>query len=158
MKTDLFVSLIRNNNGIKGHFLKVGQVLRIPPSGDGAVSGSYGKHQIINYKVVSGDTLSAIAQRFSTSVRNLKRFNGLSNSTIKVGQVLSIHTPNTNATATPQKLRKLSYRVRRGDSLYLIAEKFDLTIREITRWNKLDRNKYLQPGQRLTLYINPMRI
>ena len=151
-------SLIKNNNGIKGHFLKVGQVLLIPPSGDGTVSSGSTKHQIINYRVVSGDTLSDIAQRFKTSVRNLKRFNGLSNSTIKVGQVLSIHTPNTNATATPQKLRKLSYRVRRGDSLYLIAEKFDLTIREITRWNKLDRNKYLQPGQRLTLYINPMRI
>lgn len=152
------VSLIRKNNGIKGHFLNVGQVLRIPPSGDGAVSGSYSKHQIIDYKVVSGDTLSAIAQKFKTSVRNLKRFNGLTNSTIKVGQVLSIHAPNTNAAATSQKLRKLSYRVRRGDSLYLIAEKFDLTVADIIRWNNLDRNKYLQPRQQLTLYINPMRI
>ena len=149
-------ALIKNNNGIKGHFLKVGQVLLIPPSGEQGITGEHSRLQTIKYKVVSGDTLSEIAQKFKTSIRSIKRYNGLTSSAIKVGQTLSIHTPST--TVKPQKLRKLSYRVRRGDSLYLIAEKFDLTIADITQWNKLDRNKYLQPGQRLTLYINPMRI
>jgi len=150
------MSLIKVNNGIKGHFLKVGQVLLIPASGEQGFTGEISQLQAVSYKVVSGDTLSGIAEKFGTSVGKIQRYNGLNSSIIKVGQILSIHIPST--AVTPQKLRKLSYRVRRGDSLYLIAEKFDLTIAEITQWNKLDLNKYLQPGQRLTLYINPMRI
>jgi membrane-bound lytic murein transglycosylase D len=48
--------------------------------------------------------------------------------------------------------------VRRGDSLYVIAKKFSLSIADITQWNSINREKFLQPGQRLTLYINPRSI
>jgi membrane-bound lytic murein transglycosylase D len=75
---------------------------------------------------------------------------------LQIGQKLTIK--HSSAGPTPENLRRLSYRVRRGDSLYLIAEKFDLTIRDITRWNKISRNEFLQPGQRLTLFINALRI
>jgi len=57
-----------------------------------------------------------------------------------------------------ENVRKLSYRVKRGDSLSLIASKFDIAIRDITRWNKISRNALLQPGQRLTLFINALKI
>ena len=40
----------------------------------------------------------------------------------------------------------------------MIAAKFDLNIRDITNWNKISRDEYLQPGQRLTLFINRLRI
>jgi membrane-bound lytic murein transglycosylase D len=79
----------------------------------------------------------------------------LTSNIIKVGQVLIIKAPS-DPKATP--IRKLNYQVRSGDSLYLIAKKFNLKISDITSWNKLDRDKYLQPGQKLTLYINPLRI
>ena len=45
------------------------------------------------------------------------------------------------------------YRVRQGDSLYRIAGKFNVSINDIIAWNELDPGKYLQPGQRLTLYV-----
>ena len=45
------------------------------------------------------------------------------------------------------------YRVRNGDSLYRIAGKFKVSVRDIIAWNALDPNKYLQPGQKLTLYV-----
>lgn len=149
-------SVIKQYNGLRRDFLKVGQVLQIPPTGEQAETGKLKSLQTINYKVVSGDTLSEIAQKFNTSVANLKRYNGLNNNTIRAGQILSIYTPKSSA--SPQRLRKLTYRVRRGDSLYLIAKRFNLTIAAIVRWNKLDKDKYLQPGQRLILYINPLKI
>jgi membrane-bound lytic murein transglycosylase D len=53
--------------------------------------------------------------------------------------------------------RKLSYKVRSGDSLYVIANKFRVTIADIARWNKIDTNKILRPGQTLTMYVDVTR-
>ena len=53
--------------------------------------------------------------------------------------------------------RKLNYTVRSGDSLYLIASKFRITINDLVRWNSIDKNKLLQPGQRLTMYVDVTR-
>jgi len=50
--------------------------------------------------------------------------------------------------------RKLRYTVRNGDSLYLIAQKFRVSVNEIARWNQLDTNKILRPGQKLTMYVD----
>ena len=146
---------IKSTNRLRNDFLRVGQILRIPPNGEVAVLTEYKTLQTQTYTVVAGDTLSEIAEKHKVSIRNLKRSNNLSNNLIRVGQVLIIKAPS-NPKATP--IRKLNYQVRSGDSLYLIAKKFNLKISDITSWNKLDKNKYLQPGQRLTLYINPLRI
>jgi membrane-bound lytic murein transglycosylase D len=44
--------------------------------------------------------------------------------------------------------------VRSGDSLYLIANRFRITISDLVRWNKIDKNKILRPGQKLTMYVD----
>jgi len=152
----LSTALIKNTNGLRSDFLRVGQVLRIPPSGELALSTEYKAVQTLKYTVVAGDTLSEIAEKHKISTRSLRRSNNLSGNIIKVGQILVIKAPST--TAPPEKLRKLSYQVRRGDSLYLIAKRFDLRVADITHWNKINRKEFLRPGQRLTLYINPLRI
>ncbi len=51
--------------------------------------------------------------------------------------------------------RKVSYRVKNGDNLSVIAAKFGVTVLQIKRWNQLD-NKPLQPGQKLTIMVNIM--
>jgi membrane-bound lytic murein transglycosylase D len=147
---------IKITNRLKNDFLRIGQVLRIPPTGEVAVLTEYRTPVTRTYTVVSGDTLSDIAHKHKISISNLKRANNLSSNLIKVGQELIIKASTSGPKTTP--IRKLSYQVRRGDSLYLIAKKFDLSVTDITSWNRLDRKKYLQPGQRLTLYINPLRI
>ena len=43
---------------------------------------------------------------------------------------------------------------KNGDSLYLIAKKFRVTIVEIARWNNLDQSKILKPGQKITLHVD----
>ena len=66
--------------------------------------------------------------------------------------------PRTSPTsALGNTTRKLNYTVRNGDSLYLIANRFRVTITQIARWNKLDKNKILRPGQRLTMYVDVTR-
>jgi len=51
-------------------------------------------------------------------------------------------------------MRNIRYRVRRGDSFARIADKFNVSIRDIERWNSLNRKKYLQPGQMLKLSVD----
>ena len=51
-------------------------------------------------------------------------------------------------------MRNITYKVRSGDSLARIADKFNVRISDIERWNSLNRNKYLQPGQRLKLSVD----
>ena len=147
---------IKITNRLRNDFLRVGQVLRIPPTGEVAVLTEYKTPPTRTYIVSAGDTLSEIAAKHKVSISSLKRANNLSSNLIMVGQELVIKAPASGPKTTP--VRKLNYQVRSGDSLYLIAKRFDLKITDITSWNKLDKNKYLQPGQRLTLYINPLRI
>ncbi|MEJ6743618.1 MAG: LysM peptidoglycan-binding domain-containing protein [Porticoccaceae bacterium] len=147
---------LMDSNSLHSDRLKLGQVLLIPHSGDDGALASVNESRQSLYKVKSGDSLSMIASRYKTSVTGLKRANGLNTDVLQLGQTLTIR--HNAALPTPENLRKLSYKVRRGDSLYLIAEKFDLRIRDITRWNKISPHAYLQPGQRLTLFINALRI
>lgn len=147
---------IKITNRLRNDFLRIGQVLRIPPIGEVAVLTEYKTPPTRTYIVSAGDTLSQIAAKHKVSISSLKRANNLTSNLIKVGQELVIKAPASGPKTTP--VRKLNYQVRSGDSLYLIAKRFDLKINDITSWNKLDKNKYLQPGQRLTLYINPLRI
>jgi membrane-bound lytic murein transglycosylase D len=54
--------------------------------------------------------------------------------------------------------RRIGYTVRNGDSLARISDKFRVSISSLKRWNKkLNGKKYLQPGERLTLYVDVKR-
>ncbi len=62
--------------------------------------------------------------------------------------------PATSPINAANTRRKLRYTVRNGDSLYLIARKFRVGIDQIARWNGIDKNKILRPGQKLTMYVD----
>ena len=80
--------------------------------------------------------------------------------TLSVGRKLVVWTtqdagPAVSPTsAVGNTTRKVRYTVRNGDSLYLIARKFRVGIDQIARWNNIDKNKILRPGQRLTMYVD----
>ena len=81
--------------------------------------------------------------------------------TLSIGKKLVVWTnaavdaPRTSPTqALGNTTRKLRYTVRNGDSLYIIARKFRVGIDQIARWNKIDKNKLLQPGQNITMYVD----
>ena len=47
----------------------------------------------------------------------------------------------------------MNYRVRKGDSLYTIARRFQVSVTDLKRWNRVGR--YIQPGEKITVFIDP---
>ena len=105
-----------------------------------------------------GDSLSQIAQAYEVGTQQLATWNNLALSdTLPVGHPLTIwptnaasHFPLDDALA----VRRIIYPVRRGDSISLIAQRFNLNANDIRRWNTLRDNEMLYPGENLTLHVN----
>jgi membrane-bound lytic murein transglycosylase D len=109
----------------------------------------------IYHTVKSGDTLWDLSRAYDVSVRELSRWNRMSvNDPLKLGKRLVMYSPDTADKNEANTTRSLSYKVRSGDSLSLIASKFNVKVNDILRWNGLNKNKYLQPGQQLKLEID----
>ena len=110
-----------------------------------------------HYRIARGDNLIGIAKKFDTEVGLLREVNGIRGSMIRAGDTLMIPMgsawASSLAMASPTQPTRRGYRVRRGDSLYRIAGRFNVSINDIIDWNSLDPNDYLQPGQKLTLYV-----
>ena len=110
-----------------------------------------------HYRIKSGDNLIGIAKKFDTEVGLLREVNNVRGSMIRAGDTLMIpygsDWASSMAMVTRSERQQQGYRVRRGDSLYRIAGKFNVSVNDIVSWNSLNPGDYLQPGQRLTLYV-----
>ncbi|OWO81774.1 murein transglycosylase D [Photorhabdus luminescens] len=96
------------------------------------------------YKVRSGDTLSAIAKRFNVSIRELQHMNNLKTARLlKIGQILRVNSDNA-----------IIYRVRQGDSIASIAKRHGINIKDLMNWNDGIKTTDIKPGIELTLYVN----
>ena len=111
----------------------------------------------IEHQVVSGESLWTIAKQYKVSVNQIASWNKIgTRSLLQIGQKLNIwpRVPSNKLNAgTRQIVKKLTYKVRNGDNLSMIAWRFNITVKDIQRWNG-DLKKYLQPGQQLTLYVD----
>ncbi len=91
-------------------------------------------------------------------MRELAAWNGVApRDTLSIGQKLVVWSKQPlpgNAISSANTTRKLRYTVRNGDSLALIASRFRITVSDLVRWNKINKDKYLQPGQKLTMYVD----
>jgi len=107
----------------------------------------------VRHKVKNGEVMAAIAKRYGVSVKQIMVANSLKTSRLKAGQLLRINiaeddnpkkskAKNTNNTQT--------YIVKRGDTLHSIAQKFDVAVADLKRWNKKYGNR-IQPGNKLTI-------
>jgi membrane-bound lytic murein transglycosylase D len=113
----------------------------------------------IRYRVKSGDYLGKIAERYGVGVSQIKKWNGLKNNKLKVGQRLTIYptkpidnSNKTSVTKTTTKGNVKLYTVKNGDSLWSISQKYPgVTVQNIKNWNGISSNK-LQPGMKLKIY------
>jgi membrane-bound lytic murein transglycosylase D len=176
------MSTIKQVNRIRGTHLRAGHSLTIPVASRSAssyrLSAAQRKKSLQNQprkgvKVVhivqSGDTFWDLAQRHKVNVRSLAKWNGMApRDPLAPGQKLviwsrsGIDTSSLQAAvlALPQQrtvTKRIGYKVRRGDSLAKISRKFRVSVAQLKRWNNLPEGKYLQPGQRLTLYVDVMK-
>ena len=137
-------------------YLQPGQILQIPMQGYDEYMQtvlSSNKTKKILYEVKPGDTLSELAERFRTSQKKIKTWNGIRNDQIYIGRKLTIYVP-INFDETNYKknqTRKISYYVKRGDALSKIAYKYKVSVKNLKKWNKLKSNT-IRLGQKLIIY------
>ncbi|MEL0167927.1 MAG: LysM peptidoglycan-binding domain-containing protein [Pseudomonadaceae bacterium] len=151
----LSVSAIRDVNDINGSLLRVGQTLMLPQFSDAPASSAPASSQVasaaqLRYRVQSGDNLWNIARAHGTTVNRIKRDNNLQGNALTVGHTLMLASNAAEQTQTSDG-RQIAYTVKSGDSLYAIAQRFNVQVDKIRDWNQLGR--YLRPGQQLTLFV-----
>lgn len=168
------VSALRAANEINGNVIRVGQHLVVPiASGSpetyalseanrraAAQSRGPAGRQRIEHTVRSGDTLWELAQAHGVSVRQLASWNNMApGDPLRVGQGLVIWAEGELRTAAlngpgDERVQRVRYTVRPGDSLYRIARRFNVGVSELKRWNSLPPGAVLRPGQRLEVRVD----
>lgn len=134
-KYNTTVEKLKSANNLKTNILSVGQKLVIP-------SISVSPEVSDTYIVQKGDSLWSIANKFNMTVSELKNLNNLTNNLLSIGQVLKIKDSSNNG--------KTTYTVQKGDSLWVIANKYGITTEELKSYNNLKSN-LLSIGQVLKI-------
>ena len=137
-KFNTSVSNLKEINNLLTNTLQIGQLLKIIPD---KTSLDVKNENYLNYTVQKGDNLYNIANKYNTTVNNIKELNNLSTTVLQIGQVLKI--PNNYK----------SYTVVKGDSLWKIANKYNTSVSSLKKINNLD-DTTLQIGQVLLVPNN----
>ncbi|MEW6703093.1 MAG: LysM peptidoglycan-binding domain-containing protein [Bacteroidota bacterium] len=107
----------------------------------------------IEHRIRNGESLSSIAARYSVSISQIKEWNNLKSNRLVRGKKLMIYSGDNKKLAGSSSVdgRTTKYKVKKGDSIGKIAEKFGVTVMQIRRWNKLNSNKIVA-GKILTVH------
>ncbi|MUK87401.1 LysM peptidoglycan-binding domain-containing protein [Ornithinibacillus sp. L9] len=111
-----------------------------------------------SYKVQSGDSLWVIAQKFDTSVSQLKSINNLTSDVIFPNQVLETEKKSTtsknsssnSSTSSSNSTSTSTYTVKSGDTLSGIASKYKISLSDLMKWNNLN-STLIYPGNKLVV-------
>ena len=114
--------------------------------------------QSITHKVRNGESLWTIAKKYRVSQHDIAAVNKIRNrSMIRIGQKLTIPVPGVNLASMSNSAmpgyNKLTYKVRKGDTLGHIAEDYGTKASTIRKWNSLKYGQHIFPGQKLILWI-----
>ena len=156
-KYGVSVQSIQTKNNIKNaNRIHVGQVLLIPSSGEAKTlvstkgrssskkssSKSTPKTRTVTHTIKKGENLNIIAKKYGVSASDIKRWNKISNANkIYAGQKLKIYT---------NKATWITYTVKSGDNLSVIAQKYGVSVSDIKKWNNLKSTK-IYVGQKLKI-------
>jgi len=108
--------------------------------------------QKVEHRVQKGENLSSIAAKYRVLKADLQTINNITNANnIRIGQVLKIPVKGGIYANYPEKI---IYKVKTGDQLGFIAEKYNTRASEIRKWNGMKANdSSIYPGQKLTLFV-----
>jgi membrane-bound lytic murein transglycosylase D len=108
------------------------------------VSSSQSTRQVVEHKVKSGETLSQIAEKYGTTVAEIKLANGKSSDAIRIGEVLKINSTVTKSDPV------VIHEVIAGENLGSIARRYNVSVSDIKSWNSKSSDKIV-PGEKLTI-------
>ena len=131
------VAELKRLNNLTSDIISVGQILKLPTS---TTTPTYG-----TYTVVKGDSLYQIAKKYNTTVEELKTLNNLTSNTLYIGQQLKVPTNNIE-----EEEEYEIYTVVKGDSLWLISQKYGVSVDDLIEINDLETVN-LQIGDQLKI-------
>jgi membrane-bound lytic murein transglycosylase D len=168
-KYRITVDAIADANGLTAKTpLQVGEKLIIPATAPRAETG-----KLVRYRVRRGDTLSSIAEQFSVSVEQLKRWNGIRGTQVARGVTLRVYPggvipaaparaaasppknaaspPATRAAAKPGANGAVVHEVKKGETLWSIARAYETTVDALKAANRWLATRQIRPGDQLTI-------
>ena len=134
-------------NNLSSTSLSIGQVLRIPST---TQAPEEPEQDFITYTVKSGDSLWKISQEYGVSVDAIINANNLTSTSLQIGDVLIIPVTSTEEPTLPPTSNYIEYTVKSGDSLWLIANRYNTTVDAIKTASGITSNT-LQIGQVLRI-------
>lgn len=162
------VKVIQRANSLKGTNIRAGQHLLIPvsvkdesqytlsaPQRLAKLTGKKRGDYKLTHTVQKGDSFWSIARKQGVSHTDLARWNGMApKDPLRVGQELVVW----KKAADGARIRTIVYQIRQGDSLSTIAARYKVSVSDLMKWNALKKNAYIQPGQKLKLYIDVTKV
>ena len=157
------VSAIQHTNRMgRRTMIRIGQELVIPTASAGSLPAGAAPYdapagQLLSYRVRRGDTLSGISRRYSTSAAAIAAASGISiHKTLQIGEWLKV-VPGVRSSAQARRISSeeadgsvgdevASHKVRRGDTLWRIAERYNTTVGRLCRLNGISPKATLYPG------------
>ncbi len=127
-------------------------------------------NKYILHKVQKGEGLYGIARKYKSSVTEIQELNNLTNTILDLGQIIKVPSkqqavvidevkPKVEQSSIPKIVNNpkvkpnntyITHTVKRGETLYLLSRKYDVTVTEISKLNKLKRTS-LELGQKLKI-------
>lgn len=180
------VDTLRARNGLRGSVIHPGDILMVPRGGAAAAPVAEARPDIVaqlperlppagratapvrasaapsarSHTVKPGDTLWGVARRYGVTVPALAAENGMNaQSQLVAGSRLKIPGAGTTTAAkTAAESSRMTYQVRRGDTLSQIAQRFNVTVAQLKSWNQIHQSSSLKAGQKIVVYVDPRRV
>ncbi|MEZ5740196.1 MAG: LysM peptidoglycan-binding domain-containing protein [Burkholderiaceae bacterium] len=149
-KYGVTMAQLRQWNRLRGSTVRLGQRLMVGEGRTIVQVASKSSTAGGTIKVRSGDTLIGLARRHGVSLSELRRWNGLRRDRLLIGQTLRVSEPAQAKTAAVSPQR---HRVRRGDTLSEIAERYGVSIPALRQLNGLTDHR-IRLGQTLRISRN----
>ncbi|MDR3178681.1 MAG: LysM peptidoglycan-binding domain-containing protein [Oscillospiraceae bacterium] len=130
-KYSITADKIRALNSLTNDSLSIGQILRLPNPKNKSIPKSY--------TVKPNDTLNGVSKKYGITIEALKAFNNLKDDIINIGQIL-IFPDSSNTLIKSDSNSSKVYTVKSGDSLWLIAKRYNTTVDELKRINNLKKD------------------
>ena len=172
-KYNTSVKHLKKVNNIHGNNIRAGKHLLIPVASKNSASYKLSSSQRlksiqrtqrgsgstrVTHIVQKGESFWDISRKYKVDMHKLAKWNGMAiRDPLKQGQKLVVWTKHGSRSARTHNpnstIKSIHYTVRNGDSLARIASRYNVQVKDLHRWNTI-KGKYIQPGQRLKLYID----